>query len=120
MRNIPIPVDTNRLSFVCVAASRPRPVNQDTGEVKVDKQGQTVFQVGLSAAEIDSDPPRRPPRTSSSRRSRPRSPACYQRRSKKPPSMIGRGPLSREPPVGIEPTTYSLRVRLAMSTAVQI
>jgi hypothetical protein len=33
---------------------RPRLVNQDTGEVKVDKQGQTVFQVGLSAAELDS------------------------------------------------------------------
>jgi hypothetical protein len=54
MRNIPIPVDTNRLTFVCVAAPRPRLVNQDTGEVKVDKQGQTVFQVGLSAAEVDS------------------------------------------------------------------
>lgn len=54
MRNIPIPVDTNRLSFVCVAVPRPRLVNKDTGEVKVDKQGHTVFQVGLSAAEIDS------------------------------------------------------------------
>ena len=54
MRNIPIPVDTNRLSFVCVAAPRPRLVNQDTGEVKVDKQGRTVFQVGLSASEVDS------------------------------------------------------------------
>jgi hypothetical protein len=54
MRNIPIPVDTNRLNFVCVSTPRPRLVNQDTGEVKVDKQGQTVFQVGLSAAEVDS------------------------------------------------------------------
>lgn len=48
MRNIP--VDTTALSFVCVSAPRPKLVNQDTGEVKVDKQGQTVFQVGLSAA----------------------------------------------------------------------
>jgi hypothetical protein len=54
MRNIPIPVDTDRLTFVVVAAPRPRVLNQDTGEVKVDKQGQTVFQVGLSAAEVDS------------------------------------------------------------------
>ncbi|GAB2824508.1 hypothetical protein GCM10027176_31270 [Actinoallomurus bryophytorum] len=48
MRNIP--VDTSALSFVCVAAPRPKLVDQDTGEVKVDRDGQTVFQVGLSAA----------------------------------------------------------------------
>ena len=46
MRNIP--VDTAALSFICVSAPRPKLVNQDTGEVKVDKNGQTVFQVGLS------------------------------------------------------------------------
>ena len=54
MRNIPIPVDTTRLTFVCVAAPRPRLVNQDTGEVKVGRDGQTVFQVGLSAADVAS------------------------------------------------------------------
>ncbi|HEV2372745.1 MAG TPA: hypothetical protein VGS19_11300 [Streptosporangiaceae bacterium] len=51
MRNIPIPVDTTRLTFVCVTDPRPRLVSQDTGEVKVDRNGQTVYQVGLSAAD---------------------------------------------------------------------
>ncbi|MDN3356120.1 hypothetical protein [Actinomadura sp. DC4] len=54
MRNIPIPIDTTKLTFVCVSAPRPRLVDKDTGEVKVDKQGQTVFQVGLSVSENDS------------------------------------------------------------------
>jgi hypothetical protein len=54
MRNIPIPIDTTKLSFVCVSAPRPRLVDKDTGEVKVDKQGRTVFQVGLSVSENDS------------------------------------------------------------------
>jgi hypothetical protein len=54
MRNIPIPVDTAKLTFVCVSAPRPRLVDKDTGEVKVDRQGQTVFQVGLSVSENDS------------------------------------------------------------------
>src|SRR3569833_4285013 len=54
MRNIPIPVDTTKLTFVCVSAPRPRLLDKDTGEVKVDKQGQTVFQVGLSVSENDS------------------------------------------------------------------
>ena len=54
MRNIPIPVDTAKLAFVCVSAPRPRVLDKETGEVKVDKQGRTVFQVGLSVAEIES------------------------------------------------------------------
>jgi hypothetical protein len=54
MRNIPIPVDTTKLTFVCVSAPRPRLVDKDTGEVKVDRQGQTVFQVGLSVSDNDS------------------------------------------------------------------
>ncbi|MFI0480499.1 hypothetical protein [Actinomadura sp. 9N215] len=49
MRNIP--VDTSGLTFVCVSAPRPKVVNQDTGEVKVDRNGETVFTVGLSAAD---------------------------------------------------------------------
>ncbi|TYB49516.1 hypothetical protein FXF69_10700 [Actinomadura chibensis] len=49
MRNIP--VDVSALSFVCVSAPRPKVVNQDTGEVKTDRNGQTVFTVGLSAAD---------------------------------------------------------------------
>lgn len=49
MRNIP--VDVSALTFVCVSAPRPKVVNQDTGEVKVDRNGQTVFTVGLSAAD---------------------------------------------------------------------
>jgi hypothetical protein len=51
LRNIPIPVDTTRLTFVCVSAPRPRLVNQKTGEVKTDKSGRTVYTVGLSAAD---------------------------------------------------------------------
>ena len=54
MRNIPIPIDTTKLTFVCVAAPLPRLLDKDTGEVKVDKQGQTVFQVGLSVSENES------------------------------------------------------------------
>jgi hypothetical protein len=51
MRNIPIPVDITRLTFVCVSAPRPRLVNQKTGEVKTDKSGRTVYTVGLSATD---------------------------------------------------------------------
>jgi hypothetical protein len=47
MRNIPIPVDTNRLQFTCVKAPRPRLVNQDTGEIKKDKDGQIIYEVVL-------------------------------------------------------------------------
>ncbi|WP_433465931.1 hypothetical protein [Spirillospora sp. CA-128828] len=48
MRNIP--VDISSLSFVCVSPARPKLVNQETGEVKLDKNGEAVYQVGLSAA----------------------------------------------------------------------
>jgi hypothetical protein len=51
MRNIPIPVDTTRLTFVCVSAPRPRLVSQETGEVKTDKNGRTVYTTGLSATD---------------------------------------------------------------------
>lgn len=51
MRNIPIPVDTARLTFVVVTAPRPRLVSQETGEIKTDKNGRTVYTVGLSAAD---------------------------------------------------------------------
>jgi hypothetical protein len=51
MRNMPIPVDTSRLTFVCVTPPRPRLVNQDTGEIKTDKNGRTVYQVGLSVSD---------------------------------------------------------------------
>jgi hypothetical protein len=50
MRNIP--VDTSALTFVCVSAPRPKLVNQETGEVKTDRNGHTVFTVGLSAADM--------------------------------------------------------------------
>ncbi|GAB3654767.1 hypothetical protein GCM10027589_13680 [Actinocorallia lasiicapitis] len=49
MKNIP--VDTTSLTFVCVAQPRPKLADRDTGEVKVDKDGRTVFQVGLSAVD---------------------------------------------------------------------
>jgi hypothetical protein len=51
MRNIPIPVDISRLTFVVVTDPRPRLVSHDTGEVKTDRNGQTVYQAGLSAAD---------------------------------------------------------------------
>ncbi|MQA87724.1 MAG: hypothetical protein GEV03_24655 [Streptosporangiales bacterium] len=53
MRNIPIPVDTTRLTFICVAAPRPRVLNQETGEIKTDRNGVTVYQVGLTATDED-------------------------------------------------------------------
>ncbi|TQM66819.1 hypothetical protein FHX41_0408 [Actinomadura hallensis] len=46
-----IPVDVSAMTFVCVSAPRPKLVNQETGEVKTDRNGQTVFTVGLSAAD---------------------------------------------------------------------
>ena len=51
MRNIPIPVDTARLTFVVVTPPRPRLVSQETGEIKTDRNGRTVYTVGLSAAD---------------------------------------------------------------------
>jgi hypothetical protein len=51
MRSIPIPIDTSRLTFVVVTAPRPRLVSQQTGEIKTDKNGRTVYTVGLSAAD---------------------------------------------------------------------
>ena len=51
MRSIPIPVDVSRLTFVVVTDPRPTLVSQHTGEVKTDRNGQTVYQVGLSAAD---------------------------------------------------------------------
>ncbi|ACZ00057.1 MULTISPECIES: hypothetical protein [Thermomonospora] len=46
-----IPVDTSALTFVCVAAPRPKLVDQNTGEVKVDRHGRTVYTVKLTAAD---------------------------------------------------------------------
>jgi hypothetical protein len=51
VRNIPIPIDTSRLTFVVVTAPRPRLVSRETGEIKTDKNGRTVYTVGLSAAD---------------------------------------------------------------------
>ncbi|GAA2441079.1 hypothetical protein GCM10010191_66480 [Actinomadura vinacea] len=48
MRNMPI--DLANLAFVCVSPPRPKLVSQETGEVKVDKNGEAVYQVGLSCA----------------------------------------------------------------------
>jgi hypothetical protein len=53
MQNIGIPVDTSVLTFVCVAPPRPKITNKATGEVKVDRDGRTVYQVGLSVANED-------------------------------------------------------------------
>jgi hypothetical protein len=53
MRNIPIRIDMSRLTFVCVTPPRPRVVNQETGEIKTDKSGRTVYQVGLSVSDAN-------------------------------------------------------------------
>ncbi|MER6946534.1 hypothetical protein ABT294_21120 [Nonomuraea sp. NPDC000554] len=49
MRTIPIPVDVHRLRFTCAKAPRPRLANQDTGEIKTDKHGNTIYEVILMA-----------------------------------------------------------------------
>lgn len=49
MRNIPIPVDTAQLQFICVKAPCPRIIDKETGELKTDKaSGQTVYEVLFS------------------------------------------------------------------------
>src|SRR5581483_12061154 len=49
MRNIP--VDVTKFTFVCVSQPRPKLVSQETGEVKLDREGRPLFTVGLSAAD---------------------------------------------------------------------
>ncbi|WP_157255161.1 hypothetical protein [Nonomuraea typhae] len=49
MRTIPIPVDTARLSFTCAKAPHPRLVNKDTGQIKTDKEGNTLYETVLIA-----------------------------------------------------------------------
>ncbi|WP_219460032.1 SCO3933 family regulatory protein [Nonomuraea rhizosphaerae] len=48
MRTVPIPVDTSKLIVTCVKAPKPRLLNKDTGEIKTDKNGNTVFEVTVS------------------------------------------------------------------------
>ena len=48
MRTVPIPVDTTKLAITCVKAPRPRLLNKDTGEIKTDKNGNTVYEVTVS------------------------------------------------------------------------
>jgi hypothetical protein len=49
MRNIPIPVDVSALQFSCAKAARPRLVSRETGEVKRDRDGNTMYEVTLLA-----------------------------------------------------------------------
>ncbi|GAA0395814.1 hypothetical protein Acor_72040 [Acrocarpospora corrugata] len=48
MRTIPIPVDAAKLVFTCVKAPHPRVLNRDTGELKLDKTGQAIYETVLS------------------------------------------------------------------------
>ncbi|NJP96628.1 hypothetical protein HCN51_45585 [Nonomuraea sp. FMUSA5-5] len=48
MRTVPIPVDVSKLAITCVKAPRPRVLNRDTGEIKTDKNGNTVYEVTVS------------------------------------------------------------------------
>jgi hypothetical protein len=47
MRTIPIPVDVTRLHVTCAKAARPRLVNKETGEIKRDRDGNTMYEVTL-------------------------------------------------------------------------
>ncbi|MFI6321559.1 hypothetical protein ACIBG8_28755 [Nonomuraea sp. NPDC050556] len=49
MRTIPIPVDTARLTFTCAKAPRPRLVSQESGVIKTDKDGNTIYETVLMA-----------------------------------------------------------------------
>ncbi|GIH91676.1 hypothetical protein ACFFMN_29510 [Planobispora siamensis] len=49
MRNIPIPVDAHRLRFSCAKAPRPRLLDYESGKIKVDKQGNTIYETVLLA-----------------------------------------------------------------------
>ncbi|GAB1819638.1 SCO3933 family regulatory protein [Herbidospora sp. RD11066] len=48
MRTIPIPVDPTRLTITCVKNPKPRLQNRETGEIKLDKTGQVVYEVTVS------------------------------------------------------------------------
>ncbi|MGP4101804.1 SCO3933 family regulatory protein [Nonomuraea sp. KM90] len=48
MRSVPIPVDVSKLAITCVKGPRPRVLNKDTGEIKTDKNGNTVYEVTVS------------------------------------------------------------------------
>ncbi|MEU7004501.1 hypothetical protein [Nonomuraea sp. NPDC046570] len=48
MRSVPIPVDVSKLTITCVKAPAPRVLNRDTGEIKTDKNGNTVYEVTVS------------------------------------------------------------------------
>lgn len=48
-----IPIDTARLRFTCVKTPKPRLVNQETGELKVDKQGNTVFETTFTVEDAN-------------------------------------------------------------------
>ncbi|MEU0521249.1 hypothetical protein [Streptosporangium sp. NPDC006007] len=47
MRTIPIPVDVTKLQITCAKAARPRLVSKETGEIKRDKDGNTMYEVTL-------------------------------------------------------------------------
>src|SRR3954469_13296591 len=47
MRTIPIPVDVSKLHIICAKAARPRLVNKETGEIKRDRDGNTMYEVTL-------------------------------------------------------------------------
>jgi hypothetical protein len=47
MRTIPIPVDVTKLQISCAKAARPRLANRETGEIKRDKDGNTMHEVTL-------------------------------------------------------------------------
>lgn len=47
MRTIPIPVDVAKLHITCAKAARPRLVNKETGEIKRDRDGNTMYEITL-------------------------------------------------------------------------
>ncbi|WP_214413788.1 SCO3933 family regulatory protein [Sphaerisporangium fuscum] len=46
-----MPIDVTKLQFVCVAQPRPRLKNRETGELKLDADGNPMYEVALSVAD---------------------------------------------------------------------
>jgi hypothetical protein len=53
MRNIPVAVEA--VLFICTTTPQPRIANRETGEVKQNKAGQTLYQVGVCAIQTDGE-----------------------------------------------------------------
>jgi hypothetical protein len=53
MRNIPVAAES--VLFICTTTPQARIANRETGEVKQNKAGQTLYQVGVCAIQTDGE-----------------------------------------------------------------